>query len=223
MVHRGAEGIYGALYPFHKGRRIAFSWWADKFTPDDLTYDDLMEYPGDGQHSGFRILDKTATAIWTAANTSGVTAISEYDAIVIDIPETSDDVLIGSRILDARYIGGDGFEADTFLHAPWITTQAGWQKINAVVDSWRSTKTLPLSTIPVEFKWAKTECGYPDRWLSLAALEAGMTLEETGWSENTLAPGDHARITADRHTYKTLHGIKHPETIQLVCSTISPT
>lgn len=223
MVHRGVEGIYNALLPYRKGRRIAHTWWEEKLTKDEVPCDDLMEHPGKGQHSGHLLLDKTSVAIWTAANTSGVTAISEYDAIVIRIPETSDDVLIGSRILDARYIGGDGFEADTFLHAPWITTQAGWKKILAVIDTWRSKKTLPQSDIPVEFKWARTECGYPDRWLSLAALEAGMTLAETGWSENTLTEADHQRIRTDGHTYQTLHGIKHPGTIELVCNTISPT
>jgi hypothetical protein len=209
LIHRGAEGVYHGLSKFRRGHAsFVLAWGDDRFDPEDFPGESLLTVPGAGQYRGLRLLRKMHTAVKLAASREGPTAISEYDAIILRGLDPSDDTLLGSRLFRSRDISADPFLADEFLHAPWVTTQAGWRKVLAEIEA---------------DGFASPEEGYPDRWLSLMALRAGMNLEATGWSENTLEISDHPAILSRRSSLRTIHGIKRPETIDLVCNTTFPT
>lgn len=208
FIHRGAERIYDALAKFRKGHSCTvFAWEDDKFFPWDFPGERLIQASGAGEGWGVRLLAKTHVAVRYAAAMSGATAISEYDAVILKDPgELNDDTLYGSRVFSSSELGGGNYLAEHFMHAPWIATQAGWEKILRVMDDLRDGE-----------EYRVMESGYPDRWLCYAAMTAGMKLESVGWSYGSIIDhGQHSDMLSKIPSLRTLHGIKHPETIVLV-------
>lgn len=198
LAHGGASAVVERHMPIW---RESLSELIFISPADDPIYGAMLF--GTSERNGRCTIERMMVACLIASKYP-VAAVLEYDALILrkldDVPANS---LVGSELFPNVC---SAFTAPVYSHCPWIARSETWNRIARA--------------------GAQFELGYSDRWLSLAAHNAGVEMiKVNGCFSRDVAWSDDDRKQAHqsiRNGAPLVHGIKTAQDYEAAVSALTP-
>lgn len=200
MVHRRAEEqadwMAGIWRRSAEGGKLVAVVNADCRRPGWA--DQVVVWPCDPGHNGLDQCKRHCRCVELAACMEGTTAIVEPDAFCVTALDAPPGILIGSRLWDAKdELEDKRYIARWFLHPPYVAQAETFAAIADVLGWWMANNRI-------------FDDGHNDRVLGLAAQVAGVRMDASGFSRNTIEEweaGELRRAMEDDGALL-IHGVK---------------